>query len=133
MATMLAYGFFGDIIQQSDNWRCLGPLRYDLAGFCQFVRNTSYHSELTITLSPHSSAQICHPQSINNGNTTSSVAPDYQQFMKTESSEMQLRNLLYQLRHFVVDIVKNVLKKKNSIPEEFIYHYKSNVREDIQL
>ena len=55
MATMLAYGFFGDIIQQSDKWRCLGPLRYDLAGFCQFIRNTSYHSELTITLSPHDS------------------------------------------------------------------------------
>ena len=53
MATMLAYGFFGDIIHQSDKWRFLGPLRYDVAGFCQFIRNKSYHSNLTITLSSH--------------------------------------------------------------------------------
>lgn len=61
MATMLAYGFFGDIIHQSDKWRRLGPLRYDLAGFYQFIRNRSYHSELTITLSPYDSTQISHP------------------------------------------------------------------------
>ncbi|CAF1034040.1 unnamed protein product [Adineta steineri] len=49
MATMLAYGFFGNIIRQSDNWRLFGPLRYNLAGFFQFLRNTSYHTELIIT------------------------------------------------------------------------------------
>jgi hypothetical protein len=88
MATMLAYGFFGDIIHQSDKWRCLGPLRYDLAGFCQFIRNRSYHSEVTMTLSPHDSAQIYHPQiisSLNNGGSTSSVAPDCQQLISTSN------------------------------------------------
>ena len=64
MATMLAYGFFGDIIHQSDKWRCLGPLRYDLAGFCQFIRNRSYHSEVTITLSPTDSSPTHASQSI---------------------------------------------------------------------
>jgi ceramide kinase len=49
MATMFAYGFFGNIIQQSDQWRFFGPLRYTLAGVFQFIRNTSYHTELTIT------------------------------------------------------------------------------------
>jgi ceramide kinase len=49
MATMVAYGFFGNVIQQSDSWRIFGPLRYSLAGFFQFMRNTSYHTELTIT------------------------------------------------------------------------------------
>jgi ceramide kinase len=86
MATMLAYGFFGDIIHQSDQWRCLGPLRYDLAGFCQFLRNTSYHSELTITLSPHDAVQICHPQTMNNGSGTSSVAPDCQQLINNSNT-----------------------------------------------
>src|SRR4051812_44203943 len=86
MATMLAYGFFGDIINQSDKWRCLGPLRYDLAGFCQFIRNTSYHSELTITLSPTDSAQISHPQSISNLGGTSSIAPDCQQLINNNCS-----------------------------------------------
>lgn len=33
MATMFAYGFFGNVIQQSDRWRFLGPLRYILSGF----------------------------------------------------------------------------------------------------
>jgi len=52
MATMLAYGFFGNIIRQSDRWRFFGPLRYSLAGFFQFIRNTSYPVELTITQAP---------------------------------------------------------------------------------
>ncbi|CAF1122775.1 unnamed protein product [Rotaria sp. Silwood1] len=52
MATMFSYGFFGNIIQQSDNWRLFGPLRYDLAGFCQFLLNSSYHTELIITQPP---------------------------------------------------------------------------------
>lgn len=49
MATMFAYGFFGNVIQQSDQWRCFGPLRYILAGVFQFTRNTSYHTQLIIT------------------------------------------------------------------------------------
>ncbi|CAF1510620.1 unnamed protein product, partial [Didymodactylos carnosus] len=49
MATMFAYGFFGNIIEQSDHWRFFGPLRYSLAGFVQFIRNKSYHTEVTIT------------------------------------------------------------------------------------
>lgn len=90
MATMLAYGFFGDIIQQSDRWRCLGPLRYDLAGFFQFIRNKSYHSELTITLSPHESVHSPHVQTMTsvNGGATSSVAPDCQQLIAKENSDL---------------------------------------------
>ena len=45
---MLAYGFFGNVIEQSDHWRILGPLRYTLAGIFQFVENKSYPVELTI-------------------------------------------------------------------------------------
>jgi hypothetical protein len=86
MATMLAYGFFGDVIHQSDKWRHLGPLRYDLAGFYQFIRNRSYHSEVTITLPAHNSPQISHPQlvtpmkNINNG-TITSLTPDSHQLL----------------------------------------------------
>jgi hypothetical protein len=52
LATMLSYGFFGNIIEQSDSWRYFGPLRYNIAGFFQFIRNTSYHTALTITEAP---------------------------------------------------------------------------------
>ena len=49
MFTTLAYGFFGDIIQQSDQWRMFGPARYHLSGIAQFLRNRSYHVQLIIT------------------------------------------------------------------------------------
>jgi hypothetical protein len=101
MATMFAYGFFGDIIHQSDKWRCLGPLRYDLAGFCQFIRNRSYHSELTITLSPYDSSLICQshavlPMNHTDGRTTSSVAPNSHQLLNkidpTTNQNNQINN-----------------------------------------
>lgn len=50
MAAMLAYGYFGDIIKESDKWRCLGPLRYDVSGVFRFLRNKSYHTDVTMTL-----------------------------------------------------------------------------------
>ena len=88
---MLAYGFFGDIIQQSDKWRCLGPFRYDLAGFCQFIRNKSYHSDVTITLSPDDSFPMglttaASSMSKTDGKATSSVAPNLSSFMSHMSS-----------------------------------------------
>jgi ceramide kinase len=86
MATMLAYGFFGNIIEQSSNWRCLGPLRYDLAGFCQFIRHPSYHSELTITLSSHDRVEVSHLETKSNGSGTSAVAPDNQQLLNNKKS-----------------------------------------------
>ena len=52
MTTMLSYGFFGNIIKQSDSWRFFGPLRYNLAGFCQFILNTSYPIQLKIHQAP---------------------------------------------------------------------------------
>ena len=56
MITMLAYGFFGNIIEQSDQWRIFGPLRYTLAGIFQFIRNTSYPTKLTIAQVPEKSS-----------------------------------------------------------------------------
>ncbi|CAF0978520.1 unnamed protein product [Adineta steineri] len=98
MATMLAYGFFGDIIHQSDKWRCLGPLRYDLAGFCQFISNKSYHTELTITLASSSdSSQISQPEIVTlmnntNNETTSSSIPPLTQTKDTINSTTNTSN-----------------------------------------
>lgn len=50
MAAMMAYGYFGDIIEQSDKWRCLGPLRYDVSGVLNFIRSKSYRTDVTMTL-----------------------------------------------------------------------------------
>ncbi|CAF3403116.1 unnamed protein product [Rotaria socialis] len=77
MAVMLAYGFFGDIIQQSDKWRFLGPLRYDLAGFFQFIRNRSYNSEVTITLSDADLSRTTTTKNHSDVDSESPVLPDF--------------------------------------------------------
>ena len=83
MAAMLAYGFFFDIIEKSDKWRALGPARYDVAGFWHFLRHRSYHSELTITLSPHESSQSCQASVSNaNGVDEPSITCDSPQLSK---------------------------------------------------
>lgn len=58
MATMFAYGFFGNVIEQSENWRIFGPLRYTLSGIVQFLRNVSYNTDITITQVSNKSDQI---------------------------------------------------------------------------
>eukprot|EP00798_Chlamydomonas_sp_ICE-L_P003169 gene3169-13182_t len=37
-----AYGFFGDVMTVSETMRAVGPLRYDLAGFYNFLANKAY-------------------------------------------------------------------------------------------
>ena len=36
---MAAYGFFGDVMQDSEKLRWMGPKRYDLSGFKKFMTN----------------------------------------------------------------------------------------------
>ena len=36
---MAAYGFFGDVMQDSEKLRWMGPKRYDVAGFKRFISN----------------------------------------------------------------------------------------------
>ena len=36
---MAAYGFFGDVMQDSEKLRWMGPKRYDVAGFKKFMTN----------------------------------------------------------------------------------------------
>ncbi|XP_015773341.1 PREDICTED: ceramide kinase-like [Acropora digitifera] len=39
---MAAYGFFGDVMQDSEKLRWMGPKRYDIAGFKKFMTNRGY-------------------------------------------------------------------------------------------
>ncbi|CAF1275573.1 unnamed protein product [Didymodactylos carnosus] len=86
MATMLAYGFFGDIINTSERWRCLGPFRYDLAGFRQFVRNKSYRSHLSITLSPNDSS-LHHSVELDTSQPLQETTKRQQFFQNTETDD----------------------------------------------
>ncbi|XP_071960442.1 ceramide kinase-like isoform X2 [Antedon mediterranea] len=44
--SFLGYGFFGDVVRESENYRWVGPKRYELAGAMQFMGNKSYHGEV---------------------------------------------------------------------------------------
>ncbi len=109
MATMLAYGFFGDIIQKSDQWRCLGPLRYDLAGFWHFIRHRSYHTELTITLSPNDSSQTEIPMTNMNGETTPTIPRDRHQSSHNVNPIMNEKKQIDNSLHVIDQIVTPAL------------------------
>ncbi|XP_018417321.1 PREDICTED: ceramide kinase-like [Nanorana parkeri] len=40
--SLIGYGFFGDVLRESENMRWVGPLRYDLAGIRMVLSNRSY-------------------------------------------------------------------------------------------
>jgi len=44
---MAAYGFFGDVMQDSEKLRWMGPKRYDVAGFKKFMANRGYEGVVT--------------------------------------------------------------------------------------
>lgn len=47
-ASVLSYGFLGDVTLDSENYRWMGPKRYDYSGFKKFLRNRGYSGDLTI-------------------------------------------------------------------------------------
>uniref|UniRef100_T1IWA5 DAGKc domain-containing protein n=1 Tax=Strigamia maritima TaxID=126957 RepID=T1IWA5_STRMM len=50
--TMVAYGYFGDVMSDSEKNRWLGTYRYDWAGFKKVLRNRAYEGEILFRLNP---------------------------------------------------------------------------------
>ncbi|KAK6936852.1 Diacylglycerol kinase, catalytic domain [Dillenia turbinata] len=46
-ASFAGYGFYGDVITESEKYRWMGPVRYDYAGTKVFLRHRSYEAEVT--------------------------------------------------------------------------------------
>ncbi|VFQ72768.1 unnamed protein product [Cuscuta campestris] len=46
-ASFAGYGFYGDVITESEKYRWMGPTRYDFAGTKVFLRHSSYEAEVT--------------------------------------------------------------------------------------
>lgn len=44
----MAYGYFGDIIRESEDLRWIGPKRYDFAGIKRFMVNKWVHIVVTL-------------------------------------------------------------------------------------
>ncbi|CAN4121771.1 unnamed protein product [Withania somnifera] len=45
-ASFAGYGFYGDVITESEKYRWMGPKRYDYAGTMVFLRHRSYEAEV---------------------------------------------------------------------------------------
>lgn len=50
--TMLAYGYFGDILKASEKYRWMGPHRYDWSGFRQLLKLKSYKADINFNSNP---------------------------------------------------------------------------------
>eukprot|EP00794_Sanderia_malayensis_P006076 gene6076-6779_t len=50
--SLMGYGFFGDVIKESEQLRWMGPRRYDFAGFRNFMANRSYVGEVSYIPAP---------------------------------------------------------------------------------
>ncbi|XP_071810524.1 ceramide kinase-like [Asterias amurensis] len=57
--SFMGYGFFGDVLKESENYRWLGPRRYDFSGFKKFFANQSYCGEVSFLVSAD---EDHHPQ-----------------------------------------------------------------------
>ncbi|XP_006566593.1 ceramide kinase isoform X3 [Apis mellifera] len=54
-ASMLSYGYLGDVIRDSEKFRWMGPQRYDYSGFKKILGNKGYEGEIQLLSDP------CHP------------------------------------------------------------------------
>ncbi|XP_055714501.1 ceramide kinase [Phlebotomus papatasi] len=49
-ASVLSYGYLGDIARESEQLRWMGPRRYDYSGVRKFLRNRGYRGEVSVLL-----------------------------------------------------------------------------------
>lgn len=54
-ASVVSYGYLGDVIRDSEKFRWMGPQRYDYSGFKKIVANKGYEGEIELLSDP------CHP------------------------------------------------------------------------
>lgn len=51
VSTFVAYGYFGDVIRESEKLRWLGPSRYDVTGLNNLIKNRAYKGSVNILTS----------------------------------------------------------------------------------
>lgn len=51
VSTFVAYGYFGDVIRESEKLRWLGPSRYDVTGANNLIKNRTYRGTVRILVS----------------------------------------------------------------------------------
>ncbi|CAO1421308.1 unnamed protein product [Diamesa hyperborea] len=69
-ASVMSYGYLGDVCYESEKLRWLGPKRYEYSGFKKIIRNRGYEAEISLlqdTPKQDSSANSVNPCDPNNG------------------------------------------------------------------
>jgi len=70
----VAYGFLGDVLEDSEKNRWMGPFRYQFCAFKHFFKNKGYRA--TIAYLPHDAAELVDRSSGNNWITLEDVELD---------------------------------------------------------
>uniref|UniRef100_K3YQY0 Ceramide kinase n=1 Tax=Setaria italica TaxID=4555 RepID=K3YQY0_SETIT len=52
-ASFAGYGFYGEVIRESENYRWMGPARYDFSGTMVFLKHRSYEAKVAFLESPN--------------------------------------------------------------------------------
>ncbi|CAM6089143.1 unnamed protein product [Calypogeia fissa] len=62
-ASFAGYGFYGDVMKESETTRWMGPARYDVAGFKVFMKHKKYMAEVSFLEMPtNSTGKATHSQ-----------------------------------------------------------------------
>lgn len=104
--TMVSYGYFGDLLKTSEQWRKLGPTRYIVSGVLQFLRNRSYEGQLKV-LTP--AMPLAQPYDVNVCSHQCSVCDKAAKTAPTPGNWLQviffLKSLLMFQRLFISGLV----------------------------
>lgn len=65
-ASVLSYGYLGDVLLDSEKFRWMGPNRYNYSGFKKFIGNNGYDSEVQILLDDESRTKIDEKKCLEN-------------------------------------------------------------------
>eukprot|EP00897_Mesotaenium_endlicherianum_P006338 jgi/Mesen1/5732/ME000029S05043 len=57
-ASFAGYGFYGEVARESEQYRWMGPARYDVAGFFTFLRHKMYEAEVSYLEMPAQSTPL---------------------------------------------------------------------------
>lgn len=65
-ASVMSYGFLGDVAIESEKFRWMGPKRYDYSGFKKLLLNRGYEGEIMMQLAPNDNTPAKGPACLEN-------------------------------------------------------------------
>nr|XP_033776213.1 ceramide kinase-like isoform X2 [Geotrypetes seraphini] len=94
--SLIGYGFYGDVLADSDQYRWMGPCRYNYSGFKMVLLNRSYEGavEFQLAENPQSS-----PRDQTRCRTGCLVCSESSERLKEESEELKDKNLKHEDIH----------------------------------